>query len=298
MGRNGKALVWPAEALEIIGKEADPVELCQELARVSKHDRRACWRFLRKHGVDRPTFHPRMRYRWPPEAESIALRKCSPAALCADLARLTGYNERACWNFLERHGVRRPGSSSRTSFSERLQERIVEYSTDHGIQACSTRFNLPLKAIYNLLYRQEMTCRSRDFFTMREVCRHLSVRETTVLSWIEAGLLIAEQSTRRDGRVVYAFSHEALTKFCKQSRELLLKRRWPERRLEFVREYIFAPKHADLLDSRECKRAREAQAEQERAEQLQAVNRTSPKTGRTVAGARSRNNGQAFDDCA
>jgi hypothetical protein len=61
----------------------------------------------------------------------------------------------------------------------------------------------------------------------------------------------------------YAFSHEALTKFCKQGRELLLKRRWPERRLEFIREYIFAPKHADLLDSRECKRAREAQAEQE-----------------------------------
>jgi hypothetical protein len=101
----------------------------------------------------------------------------------------------------------------------------VEYSTDHGIQACSTRFNLPRKAIYNLLYRQEMTSRSRDFFTMWEVCRHLSVRESTVLGWIEAGLLAAEQSTRRDGRVVYAFSHEALTKFCKQSRELLLKRR-------------------------------------------------------------------------
>jgi hypothetical protein len=174
----------------------------------------------------------------------------------------------------------------------------VEYSTDHGIQACSTRFNLPRKAIYNLLYRQEMTSRSRDFFTTREVCRHLSVRESTVLGWIEAGLLAAEQSTRRDGRIVYAFSHEALTKFCKQSRELLLKRRWPERRLEFVREYIFAPKHADLLDSRECKRAREAQAEQERSEQQEAVNRTSPKTGRTVAATRSRNNGQAFDDCA
>jgi transcription elongation GreA/GreB family factor len=96
----------------------------------------------------------------------------------------------------------------------------------------------------------------------------------------------------------YAFSHEVLTKFCKQSTELLLKRRWPERRLEFVREYIFAPKHADLLDNRECKRAREAQAEQERAEQRQAVNRTSPKIGRTVAAARSRNNGEAFDDCA
>jgi hypothetical protein len=41
MGRNGKALVWPAEALEIMGKEADPVELCAELARVSKHDRRS-----------------------------------------------------------------------------------------------------------------------------------------------------------------------------------------------------------------------------------------------------------------
>jgi hypothetical protein len=298
MARNSRALEWPAEAMEIAKRKGDPFELCEMLARVSNHDKQACWRFLKRQGVERPAAKQRTYYRWPAEALSIAQRKCNPAALCADLARLTGYDERACWKFLERHGVRRPGSTSRTSFSERLVERIVEYSTDHGIQACSTRFNLPRKTIYNLLYRQEMTCRSRDFFTMREVCRHLSVREGTVLGWIEAGLLTAEQSTRCDGRVVYAFSHEALTKFCKEGRELLLKRRWPERRLEFIREYIFAPKHADLLDSRECKRAREAQVEQERAEQLQATNGTSTKTGRTVVAARRRNNGHAFDDCA
>jgi hypothetical protein len=115
MARNGKSLVWPAEALEIIAKKADPVELCAELARVSHHDRRACWRFLKKHGVDRQAFRPRIHYSWPPEAESIAQRKCNPAALCAELTSLTGYNERACWNFLERHGVRRPGSTSRTN---------------------------------------------------------------------------------------------------------------------------------------------------------------------------------------
>jgi DNA-binding transcriptional MerR regulator len=298
MARNSRALEWPAEAMEIAKRKGNPFEMCEMLARVSNHDKQACWRFLKRHGVERAAAKRRTHYRWPAEALSIAQRKCNPAALCADLARLTGYDERACWNFLERHGVRRPGSTSRTSFSERLVERIVEYSTDHGIQACSTRFNLPRKAIYNLLYRQEMTCRSRDFFTMREVCRHLSVKESTVLSWIEAGLLTAEQSTRCDGRVLYAFSHEALTKFCKEGRELLLKRRWPERRLEFIREYIFAPKHADLLDSRECKRAREAQAEQERAEELEATNGTSTKTGRTGAAARSRNNGHAIDDCA
>lgn len=35
MGTNGKALAWPAEAVEIIGKEADPVELCAEPVRAS-----------------------------------------------------------------------------------------------------------------------------------------------------------------------------------------------------------------------------------------------------------------------
>jgi hypothetical protein len=239
-----------------------------------------------------------MHYSWPPEAPSIAQRKGNPASLCAELKRITGYSERVCWQFLETHGVRRPGSSHRKRFSNRLVERIVDYSTEHGLQACATRFNIPPKALYNLLYRQEMTCRSRDYFTLREVCRHLAVRDRTVLGWVEAGILTAEQSTARDGRVLYAFSHEALTQFCKNHRGVLLKRRWPERRLEFVRDYIFAPKHADLLDSRECKRAREAQAEQERAEQLQATNGTSTKTGRTVAAARSRNNGHAFDDCA
>jgi hypothetical protein len=91
-------------------------------------------------------------------------------------------------------------------------------------------------------------------------CRHLSVRESTALSWIEAGLLIAEHPPDATEGILYAFSHEAPTKFCKQSREQMLKRRRPKRWLDFIREYIFAPKHADLLDSRECKRARQAQA--------------------------------------
>jgi hypothetical protein len=90
-------------------------------------------------------------------------------------------------------------------------------------------------------------------------------------------LLASEQSTRRDGRIVYAFSHEALTRFCKQSRELLLKRRWPERRLEFVREYIFAPKYADFSTAGSA-------SEREKRKR----NRREPRSRRPLTGLRQR----------
>ena len=304
-----RSLVWPPEAMEIARSQAHPLEMCERLIRLTKHDKKACWRFLKRQGVENPKITRRNHYIWPEDFLRAASKSLNAAALCGELMQLTGYGERACWQFLERQGIRRPGSPRRKRFSEQFIERIVEYSTEHGMQPSSLRFNIPLKVLYNLFYRQEMTCRSRDFFTLREVCCHLAVRAKIVHEWVEAGFLIAEVTKTSDGRVLYAFSHDTLTRFCKQNRELLLRRRWPEKRLEFIRDYIFAPKHADLLDSRECKRAREAQVQQEqqaRSEHKSAqsfdtkspLSAVSPKIGRTVNEVRNRNNGHAIDDCA
>ena len=51
---------------------------------------------------------------------------------------------------------------------------------------------------------------------------------------------------------------QRLQKFCKEHRNLLVTRRSSPNRIRFLEEFVFAPKHAELLRTRESKREAEA----------------------------------------
>jgi hypothetical protein len=181
---------------------------------------------------------------------------------------------------------------------------VLEYSAEHGIRAASQKFNLSTKSISNVLYRREQRGLSHDSLTLRDLCTFLRVRPATVLDWVQRGWLAAEKQPRNDGRVVHRFQYDAIKRFCNQHRALLLQRRWPKQRLEFCETFVFAPKHADLIDGRESKRERQALQEQEEREEAQR--KVSESTGsravsaidRNSAGVRSRSSIQKYDDCA
>ena len=71
-------------------------------------------------------------------------------------------------------------------------------------------------------------------------------------------LLEAERQESRAGRVSYLIEFEALQKFCKEHRSLLITRRVSPYKILFLEEYVVAPKHAELLRTRESKREVEA----------------------------------------
>jgi hypothetical protein len=60
------------------------------------------------------------------------------------------------------------------------------------------------------------------------------------MSWIEQGLLKATREETRTGKPIYSIEFEALQKFCKENRNLLITRRWPPHRIRFLEEYVFA----------------------------------------------------------
>ena len=145
---------------------------------------------------------------------------------------------------------------------------------------------------------------AHDTLTLRDLCLFLRVRPNTVLGWIEKGWLLAESHVRKDGRVVRRFQHDAVKRFCNQYRAILLQRRWPKERLNFCESFIFAPKHAELIEGRESKRERQALREQEEREERQrqmgqaASSDAISMTGRNAVGVRSRNSARKYDDCA
>ena len=196
--------------------------------------------------------------RWPPEALALIQQNKNPVALCEELASITGNDKRACWRFLNKHGVQRPGSQFRRRFDPRTVNTLIDYVCDHGVQAAATRFGYDPKSLYNLLYRQEHTRLSKDAMSLRQICEHLGVKYSKASAWIEQGLLKAERQESRAGRVSYLIEFEALQKFCKEHRSLLITRRVSPSRIRFLEEYVFAPKHAELLRTRESKREAEA----------------------------------------
>jgi hypothetical protein len=209
--------------------------------------------------------------RWPPEAFEIVRQNKHPVALCEELSSVTGNDKRACWQFLNKHGIQRPGSRSRHKFDRRKTDELVEYISDHGVHAAALRFGYDAKCLYNLLYRQEHTKLGKDAMSLREVCAHLRIRHSQATRWIELGLLRAVRRETRTGAVGYLIEFEALQKFCKEHRNLLITRRSSPNRIRFLEEYIFAPKHAELLRTRESKREAEAF---ERGEYLEDTRRS------------------------
>lgn len=196
--------------------------------------------------------------RWPPEALELVRQNKPPAALCEELLSLTGNDRRACWRFLNKHGIKRPGSGSRRKFDARTSDALVEYISDHGVQEAARRFGYEAKSLYNLLYRQEHTRLSKDAMSLRQVCAYLRVKHSQAARWIESGLLEAVRRESRTGAVTYLIEFQSLQKFCRDHRNLLVTRRSSPNRIRFLEEYIFAPKHAELLRTRESKREAEA----------------------------------------
>jgi hypothetical protein len=205
-----------------------------------------------------PTRRRRTWRRFPPEAITILRQNKHPVAICEELATLTGRDKRACWDFMTRHGIQRPGSASRYRFDSKKANDLVEYISDHGVQAAALRFGYSDKSLYNLLYRQEHTNLISDALSLREVCTHLRIRHSQATRWIELGLLKAVRRESRTGVISYLIEFDALQKFCKEHRNLLVTRRSSPNRIRFLEEFVFAPKHAELLRTRESKREAEA----------------------------------------
>lgn len=205
-------------------------------------------------GTDEMPSRKYKKYQWPPEAANIAHKKLHPVRLCEELQSLTGYDKSACWRFLRKHGVERPGAGSRRSFDQDTVESIIEYVSDHGVPAAAKRFHCDVKSLYNLLHRRGFTHCSRDQLSLRQICLHLGVRYSKVMSWIEQGMLSANCERTRAGTPIYSIEFEALQKFCREYRSVLITRRSSPHRIRFLEEYVFAPKHAELLHTRESKR--------------------------------------------
>lgn len=203
------------------------------------------------------------RYVWPEEAERLVSRakrdgraEKHPLLLEQQLESLTGFSNHACWRYLNKHGVKRPGTGKRRQWDEKAVDFVMEQGYDAAVQ----KFKTSKKALYSFMQRNNRSVGQwRGEYSLHHVRKLLSVRTDTILSWIKAGYMEATPTTFA-GKDSYIISQEQLRKFLSKHSGDLMPRRLPEKRIAFLSEFLFEGKHADLglLRTRESKKEGEA----------------------------------------
>lgn len=203
------------------------------------------------------------RYIWPTEAERLVKRAAqggtsqqNAALLHQKLASLTGFSDHACWRYLQKFGIRRPGAGKRVQWNP----KAVDFVMDQGYDAAVQKFNTSKKAVYRFMQRNERAmgaCRGQ--YSLNQLRKLLSVRTETISGWIRAGHLEATPF-QYGGKETHIVSDEQLRKFLKTFSGELMPRRLPEKRLEFLSQFLFEGGHAELglLRTRESKKEGEA----------------------------------------
>lgn len=215
----------------------------------------------------------RVRYIWPEEAKRLvekALRipdkKPNARLLAIQLQEMTGFSLFACWRFLERHGIRRPGAGKRLSWDD---SKIV-HAMEHGYDETVQKYSCSKRAAYSAVVRYErMVGPCNGGYSLRQLSKLLTVRTEQIKFWIRAGYLEATPTTfgRKETFIV---SDAQLSQFLKKYAGGLMSssdgrvapRRLPDKRLKFISYYVF-DKHMDLglLRTRESKKEGDAYRE-------------------------------------
>lgn len=207
------------------------------------------------------------RYIWPDDAKRLVMKanriqgkKPHALLLHRQLEQLTGFSEDACWRFLERHDIQRPGSGTRKIWDFTL----VEFVMEHGYEKAAEKFGCSRKALYSAMQRHQRSIgHCSGHYGLNQLRKLLNVRLETIKHWISAGYLEAIPVTY-GGKATFLVSDEQLRRFLMREAGNMLPRRFPEKRVEFLSNYLYNEKHMNLglLRTRESKKEGDAYREQ------------------------------------
>jgi hypothetical protein len=172
------------------------------------------------------------------------------SALVTKLVRETGNPRWACRRFAQAMGIQSNRSQRRWTKDERDKlVALIEENRPVGHVARVLRRSA--HSVWHMLRRTGISTKiAKDGFTKYQLASALHVRRERIESWIQRGWLKIGQ----DGII----TAEDFCEFCKKHSKDVIGERLKRERLEFVRLYVFPPRHAESLSVRESKKEREA----------------------------------------
>lgn len=211
----------------------------------------------------------RSRFRWSKEARDLVrsnLQVRGPAArdLITRVAQLSGNPRDACIRFARQLGFKAKRTYGR--WSEQERQRLLRLIELYRVGEAARHLRRSEFSIYAMLGRMgASTAMGKDGFTKYSLAALLHVRADEIQRWIDKGWLSARvEGNEKLPRIV--ITGDEFCDFCKRHAKLVVGNRLSLDRLEFVRTFVFAPSHAELLPVREAKKERAAYESQARHE--------------------------------
>jgi len=215
----------------------------------------------------------RRTFRWPKEARELVRshvaaqrsQTCtsdpgSTRALITRLLELSGNPRDACWRFARQLGVN--GKREYRAWPERTQQRLLDLIAIQPLPEVAVILHRSPAAIRSMLHRLGASASmGKDWFTKYTLAEALHVRAQEVERWITLGWLKSRvvQTASLQRQIIEA---DDFADFCKAHSREVVGRRLNLDRLNFVKDFVFPPSHAELLPVRESKKERAAFDEQ------------------------------------
>jgi hypothetical protein len=214
----------------------------------------------------------RRTFRWPKEARDLVRTHLSaqraqtgrqdPAnvqTLVTRLAEVSGNPRDACWRFVRQAGI--AGSREYRLWPERAQQRLLDLIAIQPLPEVAIVMRRSPTSIRSMLYRLGASATmGKDWFTKCTLAEALHIRAEEVERWISLGWLKCRllQSGNLQRQIIEA---DDFSEFCKAHSGEIVGRRLNLDRLNFVKDFVFPPSHAELLPVRESKKERAAYEE-------------------------------------
>ena len=215
----------------------------------------------------------RRTFRWPKEARELVrihlnlTREQSGEQnpdnlrlLITKLVEVSDNPRDACWRFARQSGVN--GKRSYRGWPERAQQRLLDLIAIQPLPEVAIAMRRSPGSIRSMLYRLGASARmGQDWFTKYTLAEALHIRADEVQRWISLGWLKCRvvHTGKLQREIIDA---DAFSEFCKAHSREVVGRRLNIDRLNFVKDFVFPPSHAELLPVRESKKERAAYEEQ------------------------------------
>jgi hypothetical protein len=199
-------------------------------------------------------------FHWPNEASELArnYRDCvnrglkqngtARRALVLKLVEVSGNPQDACVRFLRQLGV--AGTRPYRPWTKPEQQRLLDLIASLPVQEAARVIGRPTSSVRSMLHRLGVGAkRGREWFTKYTLAEALHIRHEEVQKWIDRGWL-KSRSFPTSGLKMQIIDAEDFCKFFKEHGREVVGRRLSYAGLWFVCNYVFPPRHADLLSVR------------------------------------------------
>jgi hypothetical protein len=220
------------------------------------------------------TGRKRRNFRWPKEARQLVkihlnARLEKPhgqdsgdelRALVTKLVEVSSNPRDACWRFLRQSGI--VSKRAYVQWPERTQQRLLDLIAVQPLPEVAITMRRSPGSIRSMLHRLGASARmGQDWFTKYTLAEALHIRAEEVQRWISLGWLKCRlaQTGKLQREIIDA---DDFSEFCKGHSKEVVGRRLNIDRLNFVKDFVFPPSHAELLPVRESKKERAAYEEQ------------------------------------